>query len=66
MKYKKHFNKFVKLLDERLKKGFEEYGDASFDRENIDLIGEIEEELLDVCGWSVIMFAKLEELRKKL
>ena len=64
MKYKKHFNKFVKLLDKKMKKGYKEYGDKSFDRDVPDLIGEIEEELLDVCGSSIIIFARLEELKK--
>ena len=66
MRYKKHFKKFVELLDKRMKKGYKEYRDKSFNRDDKSLVEEIQEELLDVCGWSVIMFAKLEELKKKL
>ena len=65
MKYTKPFNKFVKLLDKRMLKGFHEYGDGSFDREPNDLLNEIQEELMDVCGWSVILFAKLENLKRR-
>jgi hypothetical protein len=66
MKYKKYFNTFTNKLNKKMEKGYHEYGDKSFDREPKELMGEIEEELLDICGWSIILFARLQELKKKL
>jgi hypothetical protein len=66
MKYKKHFNKFVKLLDAKMKKGFLQYGDKSFDRPAEDLISELQAEMLDISGWGMILFHRLEEMRNKL
>jgi len=66
MKYKKHFKKFVKLLDAKMKKGFLQYGDKSFDREPEDLIGELQQEVIDISGWGMILFHRLEEMKLKL
>jgi hypothetical protein len=64
-KYEEHFIPFVNRLDAKMKKGFEEYGDGSFSRPPTELIGEIEEELLDICGWSMIVFARLQDIKEK-
>ena len=64
--YRAHFPEFVKRLEARLEKGHREYGDKSFDASLAELTDEIEEELLDVCGWTVIMFARLQGLRTKM
>jgi hypothetical protein len=66
MKYKKYFPKFVKLLDAKMLKGFREYGDVSFERQPKDLSEEIQQELIDICGWSMIMWVRLEKIKKKL
>ena len=63
MKYKKHFNRFMKELDRKLKKGFEEYGDISFRRSTSGLISEMQEECLDFAGWGIILWVKLEEMK---
>ena len=66
MKYKEIFPIFIKRLDERMEKGFKEYGDGSFDRDPQDVLNEIQQELLDVCGWSVILFHILETKKKQV
>ena len=65
MKYKKFFPIFIKELDKKLGRGFREYGDQSFDKPDSELRKEVEEELLDLCGWSFIRWVKLKENAKK-
>jgi hypothetical protein len=64
-KYEDYFLPFVNLLNEKMKKGFQEYGDKSFDKDLVELINEIEEELLDICGWGMILYTRLEDMKKK-
>jgi hypothetical protein len=40
--------------------GAKEYGAVSFTRSPGDLAGEIEQELFDICGWSFILWYRLE------
>ena len=63
-KFQSVFPEFTERLHARMEKGFLEYGDASFDRTVGDLLTEIEEEVLDICGWSVILYSKIKEMRK--
>jgi len=63
MKYKEVFTEFIERLEDRMKKGFEEYGDDSFNRTPAELVQEIEEELLDICGWSVILYSKIRNMK---
>ena len=53
-------------LRERLEAGARSYGDASFRREPAELAGEIEHELLDVCGWAFVLWCRLRRLRAVL
>jgi hypothetical protein len=57
------FDDFTRQVLARLEKGRLVYGDRSFDRFSADLLGEIEEELLDVCGWSFVLWSRLRRLR---
>ena len=57
---------FVRRLRARLKVGARTYGDASLARPKRDLIDEIQEELEDVAGWSVLLWHRLERLRERL
>jgi hypothetical protein len=66
MIYKKHFKKFVKLLDAKMLKGYKQYGDESFKREPSDLIGELQQEVIDISGWGMILYSRLEEMKLKL
>lgn len=53
-------------LKKRLKVGAECYGDKSFDKTEGRLLQEIQEEILDIAGWSYILWAKIERLKAKL
>ena len=64
MKYKKHFPKFIKELDEKLLNGYKEYGDGSFTLSPKRLTAELKEEALDICGWGFILWVRLDELEK--
>ena len=57
------FQSFVEQVRTRLQKGARQYGDRSFTRPVPELVGEIQEELADVCGWSFILWTRLERLR---
>lgn len=54
---------FVERVRARLEAGREPYGDRSFERPMSELVGEIEQELLDVCGWAFIAFERMERLK---
>lgn len=50
----------------RLDAGRVAYGDRSFERTPDELSGEVEEELLDVCAWSFILWCRIQTLRQAL
>jgi len=56
--------RFLDMVRQRLDAGRAEYGDASFTRPPDELVGEIEEELLDVVGWAAVLFARVQRLRR--
>lgn len=66
MLYKKYFSKFIKALDKKMEKGFHEYGDKTFSRNILELLNEIQDELLDTCGWSNALWVKIEKLKEYL
>lgn len=57
---------FRRSVRRRLEAGKRDYGDGSFLRDLDSLAGEVEEELLDVCGWSFILWTRVRGLREKL
>lgn len=57
---------FVALLLERLRAGEKQYGNSSFKRPLVEVIGEVEQELLDVSGWSLIAWTRLRRLRERI
>jgi glutamate/tyrosine decarboxylase-like PLP-dependent enzyme len=64
--YKKCFKKFVKLLDMKMTRGFYSYGDKSFSRDPKELLEEIQAETLDIAGWGMVLWQRIEDLKKKL
>jgi hypothetical protein len=50
----------------RLEKGETEYEGRSFSKSPDLLLDEIEEELLDVAGWSFIMWQRISDIRGQL
>jgi hypothetical protein len=58
--------RFVARLRARLATGATTYGDVSFSRPAAELVDEVQQELEDVCGWSLILWLRLERLRKRV
>lgn len=57
--------RFFNAVEIRLHAGAVAYGNRSYARRPGDLLREIEEELLDICGWGFILWTKLQQLKAK-
>lgn len=55
-----------KDVDDKLERGRRLYGDESFSGPLVQTIREIKEELVDVCGWTVIAYAKMRRIEELL
>ena len=64
--YEKYWKPYLRNLRSRLEAGATTYGDTSFERPIPQLIQEIQEELADVSGWALVMWGRLEEMKKAL
>jgi hypothetical protein len=62
----KQFPQFVASIQARLETGKHEYGDSSFYKHPTLIIGSIQEELLDVCGWAFILYYQLLNIKEQL
>ena len=62
--WRKHWPGFESVIKKRLDKGAIEYGHTSLTRPVDEIVGEIEEELLDVIGWAFMAWIKMERARK--
>lgn len=60
------FPEFIHLLGRKLRSGADEYGDNSFSRSGPELLKEIKAEVVDICGWSFILFCRLRDLEQEL
>lgn len=58
------FKDFCANVERRLNEGARVYGDSSLDLPTPKLVREIQEELEDVAGWSILLWARLERIRK--
>lgn len=61
MKYPDRFPAFVHQMQSRLRRGAEVYGDRTFEQPTEGIIAEIQEELVDVCGWAYCAWLQLEQ-----
>lgn len=61
-----HLDRFVARLRARLVTGATTYGDASFTRPAAELVDEVQQELEDVCGWSLLLWIRLDRLRGRV
>jgi hypothetical protein len=61
-----YVDRFVARLRARLIAGAAIYGNASFTRPAPELVDEVQEELEDVCGWSLLLWIRLERLRQSV
>ncbi|MBK8100638.1 MAG: hypothetical protein IPK26_26410 [Planctomycetes bacterium] len=59
-------DRFVARLRARLAAGAATYGDRSFTRPAGELVDEVQQELEDVCGWSLLLWVRLERLRQRI
>ncbi len=66
MKYDPEWKEFADQIHERLEAGEKEYGDASFECSPDELLAEIEQEIMDVVGWSFILRERLRKLHSKI
>jgi len=57
---------FIDKILSRLKIGAQSYGDTSFSYSPSLLGKNIEEEILDICGWSFVLWVRLQQLKKVL
>jgi hypothetical protein len=59
------FDAFARAVRKRLAAGRESYHDESFARPPSELLGEVAEELLDVCGWAYVTWHRVQQLAMK-
>jgi hypothetical protein len=57
------FPEFVEAVRARLEAGRAAYGDRSFDRPTAELVGELQQEALDLAGWGFVLFERLRRLK---
>jgi hypothetical protein len=58
--------RFVERLRAKLDRGAREYGERSFSRPLTELLTEVEDELIDTAGWSLLIWSRLERLRSEI
>lgn len=58
------FDAFAGEVRSRLEAGRAEYGDRSFARPPAELIGELQQEALDLAGWGFVLWCRLEAMRR--
>ena len=61
--FKEHFMDFMQQLYSKMEAGHGTYGDKSFNISNVKGVEEIQAELVDVCGWSLVQWIKLQRLK---
>lgn len=57
---------FIESLRTRLNQGAKDYGEKSFSRHLPDLLGELEQELLDQAGWAYVGWCRIQRLKAAL
>lgn len=56
---------FERALQDKLDRGYREYGDGSFDRPPGELLDELAAEALDLAGWGFVLWARIERMRAR-
>lgn len=52
------FEDFVKAVTAKMERGRAQYGDGSWYRPKHELVGELQEEAVDLVGWGAILYAR--------
>jgi hypothetical protein len=60
------FDVFTSAVAGRLDRGRRDYGDSSFTRPAVEILDELSQELLDLAGWSFILWSRLQRLERSL
>lgn len=60
------YGAFSAAIASRLAQGAQAYGDRSFSRDLGSLLGEIEQEILDIAGWSYILWVRIHTIRAQV
>jgi hypothetical protein len=58
--------RFVERLRVRLDAGAKTYGNTSFTRPAADLVDEVMAEVEDICGWSLLLWIRLDRLHAQV
>ena len=61
-----HYTQFILDIKARLDKGAREYGDVSFSKDPATLLDEIQAEILDISGWSFVLYRRIEAMKEAL
>ncbi len=59
------FDGFIRAVRSRLEAGRAAYGDASFARPPAELLGELQQEALDLAGWGFVLWCRIEAMKVK-
>ena len=51
-------------VEARMEAGAKEYGGRSYEASAEALVAEVQEEIMDIIGWSAILFQRVERLRQ--
>ncbi len=57
---------FTRQVRKRLERGRAEYHDGGFNRPPEELLGELQQEALDLAGWGFVLWSRLEAMRASL
>jgi hypothetical protein len=57
---------FRRALDIKVEDGAVRYGNKSFTLPVLSTLDEIEAEMLDICGWSFILWCRLQGIKKAI
>ncbi len=66
MKFTYYWTAFTQELFEKMMKGYKEYTDESFQKDYDDILQELQNEALDLAGWGMVLWIKIEEIKKKI
>ena len=64
--WEENWEPFLGLIKQRLEHGAREYGDESFKKQGVELVGMIEEEVLDIVGWAFVMWVAVRQFAERM
>lgn len=64
--WKDDFREFIDTLTQRMEDGYWTYGDKSLNQPVPTTLKELEQELIDIPGWSYIAWRRIRQIRRKM